>query len=163
MTELDALIDIIDRPYYNEIWPNLYLGSIDTFEWDKEFTATLGAVVSLVCPDHDGTDEASIRATLPENCAHMYIAISDSHDADIGAYFTQCYAFCSKHLLNNKRILIHCIEGRSRSSTMMCYVLSRENPNMSLVEVVEYVKERRCIVRPNTNFLRQLIIAYNKK
>jgi protein-tyrosine phosphatase len=161
--QLSRLLDIIDKPYYNEIWVNLFLGSIDTFEGDPAFTATLGAVVSLVCPDYDSTTEEAISAFLPPDCDHMYIAISDSHSANIGAYFKPCYAFVAKHLLKNHRVLVHCVEGRSRSATMVCYIVARENPRMSIEEVVTHVKTQRCIVRPNTEFLRQFIAAYNAK
>lgn len=52
------------------------------------------------------------------------------------------------------KLLVHCVMGRSRSATLfLAYLMICEN--MTLVEAIEQVKERRRIV-PNWGFLKQL-------
>lgn len=157
---MDAILDIIDSPFYNEILPNLYLGSVRTLYADPTFVDSLDVVVSIICPKQYTQEE--LRAQLPAKCEHMFIGIADSEESDMGEYFEPCYAFIEAHMSKGHKCFIHCVEGRSRSSTMVCYIYARENPGMSLENVIRNVKEARCIIRPNHAFIEQLIIAYNK-
>lgn len=156
----DELVDIIEKPRYSEILPQLYLGSIDALSEEPAFTSTLDAVVSLVSNSQRRQDE--IASLLPPGCNHMFIAISDSENSNIKEWFEDCYAFVSKHLTAGHKVYVHCMEGRSRSATMVCYIYARERPDLSLLEVVTYVKDCRCIIRPNSAFITQLIEAYDE-
>jgi protein-tyrosine phosphatase len=161
----DELVDIIEKPRYSEILPQLYLGSIDALsekeeEENKSFASTLHAVVSLVSDSQRRQDE--IAALLPPGCDHMFIPISDSESSNIKEWFEDCYTFVSTHLNAGHKVYVHCMEGRSRSATMMCYIYARERPDLSLLEVVTYVKDCRCIIRPNSAFISQLIEAYDE-
>lgn len=108
---LERLIDIIESPMYNEIMPNLYLGSVRTLYKDEAFVASIDVVVSIVCPNQYSEEE--LRELLPLQCTHMYLGISDSEDSDMGPLFEPCYQFVQKHLTQGHRIFIHCVEGMS--------------------------------------------------
>lgn len=57
---------------------------------------------------------------------------------------------------NNKRVLVHCIQGISRSVSMViAYLIAKEN--MSLRDAYALVKAQRKLARPNKGFLKQLI------
>lgn len=59
-----------------------------------------------------------------------------------------------------KRVLLHCVVGKSRSAAFAMAYLMKEQ-SMSLREAYEYVKARRSIVHPNEGFIRQLM-AFEK-
>ena len=56
--------------------------------------------------------------------------------------------------------LIHCYGGRSRSATfVIAYLLWKNNENNSpikLQETLEFVKQKRSLVKPNEGFMKQL-------
>ena len=55
-----------------------------------------------------------------------------------------------------ERVLVHCVQGISRSATVVIAYLMYVNPDWSLEHTVQYVKARRSIVNPHTGFLSKL-------
>ena len=53
------------------------------------------------------------------------------------------------------RVLVHCKEGVSRSASIVISYLMKSR-NMKLNETLEYVKNRREVVDPNSGFKEQL-------
>jgi len=59
------------------------------------------------------------------------------------------------------KVLIHCIEGKSRSVALaLAYLMKREG--WSLKYTYDLVKSRRPLIRPNDGFMKQLLEYENK-
>lgn len=54
------------------------------------------------------------------------------------------------------KVLIHCEEGVSRSTTLVCAVLMYRN-RWNLKFSLDYIKKKRFIASPNPGFIDQLI------
>ena len=74
----------------------------------------------------------------------------------MGPYFDEYADIIYNYIQNNnKNILIHCFMGSSRSATiLLAYLIKYEN--YTLKKSLEYIKELRNIVNPNTSFYEQL-------
>ena len=57
----------------------------------------------------------------------------------------------------NERVLVHCVAGVSRSTTMLIAWMMH-SLQMQLHAAMEYVRRRRPIVMPNASFLIQLAL-----
>ena len=85
------------------------------------------------------------------------ICIPDKIDTNIDDYFEQTHLFIKKALLeNDARILIHCQQGISRSSTICISFLMKEL-NMTLDDAFEMVLQARPRIKPNRGFQQKLI------
>ena len=92
-----------------------------------------------------------------EDCfEYKKIIIDDVNDADITPYLDEYADLINSYIKNNdKNILIHCFMGSSRSATiLLAYLIKykKYTPEKSL----EYIKNLREIVNPNTSFFNQL-------
>lgn len=99
---------------------------------------------------------------------NMYISLPDSPDANITQYFDKTYDFINKHISKGENVLVHCMAGVSRSSTIVLnYIIRKmyENnevttcPCRLLNEVMDYVRTKRPVVNPNDGFMKQLLSA----
>lgn len=158
---MDTLQDIyvlLDSPAYSLILENppLYLGSIDATR-NRDFMAQIDAMVSAVRAVHVSAPEA--RALLPAQGveSHLFLDVRDRPDEDIGRYFEECSAFIQKHREQGHSLLIHCMSGRSRSTTLLAAHLLLTKEYSSVYDVLEFLKEKRCIIHPNTGFILQLL------
>jgi dual specificity phosphatase 12 len=84
------------------------------------------------------------------------IIIDDNNEENMGPYFDEYADIIYNYIQNNnKNILIHCFMGSSRSATiLLAYLIKYEN--YTLKKSLEYIKELRNIVNPNTSFYEQL-------
>ena len=77
----------------------------------------------------------------------------DEKENDMKQYFSKFLEIIKNHKEDN--ILIHCFMGSSRSATiLLAYLIKYEN--YTLKKSLEYIKELRNIVNPNTSFYEQL-------
>merc|ERR1712224_105055 len=56
----------------------------------------------------------------------------------------------------NHHILVHCVQGISRSASCVIAYLMGPPSNMSLKDAWRHVKQRRAVARPNPAFVPQL-------
>lgn len=99
---------------------------------------------------------------------HKYYPLNDQPDENISKYFDQIYADISPHL--GKNILVHCMQGVSRSSTtLISIMLNLMNSKGKLKKLsngtkqvyftdllIKILRDRRSIVDPNPGFKKQL-------
>jgi len=99
------------------------------------------------------------------NIEHKFIQIQDSNTADITSVFDECYDFIANAVDTSCRVLIHCSQGVSRSSTIaILYYLRRfyglrehASEKKYLFTILQFVKSKRPCAEPNSNFIHQLI------
>jgi len=78
----------------------------------------------------------------------------DTEDQNMSVQFGPCFTFIAKK--ENKKILVHCIVGKSRSAALVIAYLMKSQ-GMTLREAYDHVKCKRNIIQPNEGFMEQLI------
>lgn len=85
----------------------------------------------------------------------MCIKASDCASQDIQQYFQECIEFIHKARLNGGNVLVHCLAGVSRSTTIViAYVMTVTE--LSWVDAMNAVRGARKVTNPNFGFQRQL-------
>ena len=92
---------------------------------------------------------------IPNKCTDMIyynIPIDDTYNQNIENYFDPSYNFIEKSLENKDgNIFIHCHAGVSRSVTILVSYLMKKN-NMTVIDAIRFIKNKRDIVNPNPDF-----------
>jgi atypical dual specificity phosphatase len=84
------------------------------------------------------------------------IPIEDNPFAELAAHLPGSTAFITNALLDpNANVLVHCVQGISRSASVVCaFLMSMYGWSPS--QAVAYVKAKRWIAEPNFGFVAQL-------
>ncbi|TDH68285.1 hypothetical protein CCR75_003227 [Bremia lactucae] len=89
---------------------------------------------------------------------YLNVTIKDRPEADIAQFFDAAYRFIeSAKRTQHGRVLVHCTQGISRSSTLVIMYLMRAN-NWSLVTAVNFAIASRGVVYPNQGFVKSLMM-----
>ena len=93
---------------------------------------------------------------------YLKLDIKDQNDFPIENYFDKGIQFIKDSLNNNDgNILIHCMEGKSRSTTLlMAYLIKCQNENTN--SAYKVLKSKRPLTMPNLGFMYKLR-EYEKK
>ncbi|XP_077977422.1 dual specificity protein phosphatase 18-like [Glandiceps talaboti] len=86
----------------------------------------------------------------------MQVPINDVPAASLSPYFDSVADKIREEKVRGGKILVHCVAGVSRSSTM-CIVYMMKHESLSLRKAHDYIKARRSVIRPNLGFWKQLI------
>lgn len=128
-----------------QITENLYLGNIyDAQNINKILKLGIKKVLSLI------TDKQLLF--YPKEIEHKLICIPDFPRENIIQYFGECLLFID----DNKKILVHCLAGASRSATIVIAYIMWKN-QLEFFEAINYVAQIRSI-NPNYGFVKQLKI-----
>jgi protein-tyrosine phosphatase len=92
----------------------------------------------------------------PSTIKKFRVPVTDSELTDLGTYFDAVTRFIDDELKNGGRVLVHCVAGVSRSTTLVLAYLIRYR-GFTLLDAFDLVAERRRIAWPNDGFYRQLI------
>lgn len=104
-----------------------------------------------------------VNPVFPDDPELIYLKIPvlDIPSEEIAAHFDKAINFIEESVNHGHGVLIHCVYGVSRSSTLMCAYLMRKK-FMTQRQAVHFVKQRRPQVDPNDGFLIQLT-AFNDR
>ena len=70
--------------------------------------------------------------------------------------------FIRKHRRKGGGVLVHCAQGKSRSTTaVIAYLLAEKNIHENVFETLEFIKSKRMMAQPNNNFLK-ILETHNK-
>lgn len=89
-----------------------------------------------------------------------HLKLDDDFKSDIIKYSEDLINFIVEGTKGSNRILVHCMEGVSRSPTVICLYLMKVK-NMTMEEALSYIQSKRSIIKPNNAFLDQLKIYEN--
>ena len=89
------------------------------------------------------------------------IPIIDAPNVDIKQYFDETYKIIDETLSGDKKILIHCQAGISRSATIVIAYIMKKN-KMKMNDAYKLVHDKRPCIGPNLGFCGQLIM-YEKE
>ncbi|KIJ61952.1 hypothetical protein HYDPIDRAFT_95280 [Hydnomerulius pinastri MD-312] len=103
--------------------------------------------------------EADVGADFGEDVVVMHVPIRDNADVDIAKWFDDVVKFICDALEADEqnKVLVHCLQGISRSATLVCAYLVATTP-MHALEAIAHVQSKRGIVAPNLGFRRQLVV-----
>ncbi|KZT43811.1 phosphatases II [Sistotremastrum suecicum HHB10207 ss-3] len=86
---------------------------------------------------------------------HKTISLDDSPYSDLLIRLPEACNFIENAVSAGGKVLVHCVEGISRSPTVVCAYLMKTR-GISTEEALDLVSQRRVQVEPNPGFLRQL-------
>jgi protein-tyrosine phosphatase len=130
----------------SQITENLYLGNLyDAQNIPYLLSIGIQKVLSLI------TDPQLLY--YPKEIEHKLIKINDFPRENIIQYFGECLLFIE----DNKKILVHCVAGASRSATIVIAYLMWKN-QLDYKESAKFVEQIRPCINPNYGFVRQLQI-----
>jgi len=98
--------------------------------------------------------------TMPDVVRHI-VPIADRWNADILNHLDGTTEFIRSALAENEenRVLVHCLQGISRSATVVCaYVIAQAADGMTAAEAIDLVRAKRSIICPNDGFRAQLAV-----
>lgn len=87
--------------------------------------------------------------------------LKDAKPEHIEAVFYEAIEFIEKVKAEQGRVYIHCVQGVSRSATVvLAYLMFTQK--MSYQDAFNFVKERRGIISPNLGFMVQLMMFHQR-
>jgi protein-tyrosine phosphatase len=130
---------------------SLFLGSgIDANDRNQMKSKNITHILN-VCKEwqtnHKLPYEVKVKHLLLEDVEHQVI-----HDE-----FDSSFEFINAALQEEKRVLVHCAVGKSRSASFVIAYLMKSR-GFSLKQAYDHVFERRPIIKPNDGFIRQLML-----
>ena len=132
-----------------EILPHLYLGDIQCARdrnvlKTNEITRILN--VSQLPNSFEEDNEIVYKSIPVEDAAHV----------NLSAHFTDAFQFIETSRENDKKVLVHCQAGISRSVTVILAYLI-QHMSYSLEQAYDFVKSKKSNIQPNFSFMGQLL------
>jgi len=131
---------------YHEIVPGLYLGNFGS-------AANLPLLKRL-----NVSHVLTVIIGVPEifsEFTYKLISIRDYPDVDILTHFPSAIQFIDEALRKNGKIFIHCMQGKSRSASIVCAWLMKTR-KMTSSQALEFVHSKRDSISLNVGFATQL-------
>ena len=130
----------------NQITDTIYLGNVDSaFNIKKLKDLGIRKVLTVM---------SAFGNHYPANAfIHKTIEIDDDYESNIIQYFKECLLFIDGY----DKVFVHCAAGMSRSATIViAYIMWKKK--LFLSDAIKFVKDKRPIISPNLNFMKQLEI-----
>jgi protein-tyrosine phosphatase len=151
-----------------QIIPNLFLGGVSTAHNKIKLVDTL-KIKNVLCVGGTALafGETKYEPPFPNDVAYKVIDVDDTEktaDADaLGNCFPDAVSFIEACLVNKKeRILVHCMAGASRSTSVICSYLIWKF-HIAVDDALMLVRSARPIATPNAAFVEQLEKWYDKQ
>ncbi|KAH8117272.1 phosphotyrosine protein [Phellopilus nigrolimitatus] len=131
-----------------EIVPGLYMSDLSVAESSKTHAALGLTHVLSVMPGN---------VLLPKGTAlkTLQIPIRDGPFEELAAHLGRTSAFIADALRGRGRVLVHCVQGMSRSASVVAAYLMAAH-GLSVRDAVDFVRSRCATAQPNSGFLGQL-------
>ena len=130
----------------NQITDTIYLGDIES-AFNKKKLKSLGIKKVLTVMSAFGNHYNE------HEFVHKSIEVDDAYDENIIKYFKECLLFMDGY----DKVFVHCAAGMSRSPTIVIAFLMWKK-KLSLNDAINFVKNKRPVISPNLNFMKQLEI-----
>lgn len=103
------------------------------------------------------------RQPFPTEFEYLYVPLQDTTYQHIVKHFDECNKFIHDAIKKDGNVLVHCIEGRSRSATLLAaYIIYKANGDVNTEEAIQYLKNKRSQINPNPGFIHQLEKYYEE-
>nr|QQV29463.1 hypothetical protein K-LCC10_0208 [Kaumoebavirus] len=141
----------------HEIVPSLYLTSFEGANNEKKVKG-LGITHAVTLLSR--INEPYRQYLKENNIKSLYILCEDAPDVKLYKAFKEAHTFIDKARKNGGKVMVHCMAGVSRSSTIVIsYMMWRAHLKKEQCDVkthLEKVRSKRPIVEPNPGFISQL-------
>lgn len=151
------MFDIINDPFdylykeqYTMITPYLAVGSL--YSHYDEFDLIVNMAYRY---DGDGFLKHQITTTNENGKMIIRIGIHDTPLEPLYKILPDIIPILLNALQDNKKILIHCQAGMSRSASVAIALVAKYD-TLTFTEALRYVKEKRPIVKPNEGFYKMV-------
>jgi protein-tyrosine phosphatase len=154
----------------SKVYKNIYLSGMVPLQSNKIYqtlhplnvktiiSMTLGKPISVA-------QYVEEEAKLGNQILHFHFPLDDITTANISQYFKRTNKILDLCLAEGSNVLVHCMAGISRSSTIICaWILhrttsdTRPNSVANVERVVSKLRTMRPIVNPNRGFRESLIL-----
>jgi protein-tyrosine phosphatase len=130
-----------NKNYIDEIIPNLFLGDLHGALDNKN---NFDLIINM--SQHKYSTNAMIYD----------INIDDDPSVNIRPYLEQIIPLIEEALKDNKKVLVHCLMGKSRSASVILAYLIKNN-KMTFEEAYKFINTKRKFpIEPNIGFIYQL-------
>ncbi|XP_076370755.1 dual specificity protein phosphatase 3-like [Tachypleus tridentatus] len=160
-TPQDADEEMIRSVDCDEVYPNIYVGDQKS-AMNKAFLQQIGITHVVNVAEEPNLGQVNTRASYYHkiNIQYLGFRMLDIPEAPISSCFDEAVNFIDSALKNGGKVLIHCLVGISRSSTIaIAYIMIKKG--MTAAEALRTVRMNRD-VSPNKGFLQQLVELENK-
>ena len=135
----------------NHICDNVFLGDFRAADnlpllKEKNITAIINCAYNL-------------PSKFPKEITYLNLKLADEKNVEIIPALENAYNFIKDD--SSRQILVHCVHGASRSGSAVIFYLMKEK-KWDLDTCINFIKEKRDIIKPNEGFKKQLIDYYNK-
>lgn len=138
----------------DEVWPNIYIGNVAIAQ-NKTALQRLG-ITHVLNAAHSKRGSIGNHRFYGNDFVYCGIPADDSTHFDLDVYFKPAADFIHKALKTpDGKVLVHCIMGMSRSSTLVLAYLMLYH-HIPLHHALQKVVQKRAIY-PNRNFLALLL------
>lgn len=138
-----------------EIIPGLYMSDLSAAESSKTHDYYGITHVLSVMPGN-----VILPRTSRPSPKTLQIPIRDTPFEELAGHLSQTSAFINDALRKRGCVLVHCVQGMSRSASVIAAYLMAAN-GWSVREAVDFVRSRSSSAQPNTGFLGQLQEYYD--
>ncbi|KAI8056186.1 protein-tyrosine phosphatase-like protein [Syncephalis plumigaleata] len=133
----------------SSIVPGLYLGS--------QFSARNADILDEMGITHIVQVTHLQKPVHRDRFEYLVIAVDDQPATNLLRYFDDTFAFIDTCIEQGGQVLVHCMAGISRSSTIVIAYLMRKY-QWSVEQATTAVRQSRTIIKPNTGFRQQLAL-----
>jgi len=131
----------------HEVYPNVYVGDVYSAHNANELKRLkITHVVNVAC---------GVSSAYPKDFAYLHVPLLDCASENIQEHFHKTSAFIHEAVSSGGRVLIHCLQGVSRSATIAAAFVIKEL-STTPQEAVKFIKQRRPSIKPNSGFMNQL-------
>ncbi|KAM9837345.1 dual specificity protein phosphatase 13A-like [Aulostomus maculatus] len=156
MKELQQILDSCKLHLHqiDEVWPKIYIGNVAVAQ-TKTTLQKLG-ITHVLNAAHSKQGSIGNQSFYGNDIEYFGIPADDSTHFDLDIYFQPAADFIHKGLKSpDGKVLVHCIMGMSRSSTLVLAYLMIYH-HLPLKQALQRLIQKRAIY-PNRNFLALLL------
>ncbi len=133
--------------YLIEVIPGLFLGNYKAASNEKLLSENkIEVIFNLV---------ESLENRFPDNIVYHNFKISDSSNFTLDERVSEINVHLHNYLSNNRRVLVHCRQGISRSPSVIIAFLIKFK-DFSFEQAFSFVRSKAKNIEPNFGFLAQL-------
>ncbi|XP_036427794.1 dual specificity protein phosphatase 13-like [Colossoma macropomum] len=154
--DLEKVLDscTLELNQIDEVWPNLYIGNVRIAQ-NRAALQRMG-ITHILNAAHSKRGSIGDQNFYGTSFVYCGIPAEDSSYFDLDIYFRSAADFIHKGLKTpDGKVLVHCIMGMSRSSTLVLAYLMLYH-HMPLRSAIQRLIRKRAIY-PNRNFLALLL------
>ena len=144
----NKLKEHLQSSHITEIINNIFIGSyLNAKNWNELEKSNIKYILNCA---------TECKNIFEDKIKYLKLDIKDQNDFPIQDFFDKGIQFIQESVNNNDgNILIHCMEGKSRSTTLlMAYLIKYKNENTN--SAYKIVKSKRQLTMPNLGFMFKL-------